>query len=113
MTDNARQHVAEILGFDLKTAGPWLDCVKSVMRKADGTFLSIPIIRNTKCRARPSGRRMSTSGWKTTSRRNMQLYDVWRERGCHNTYHFDDAPCSVIDSTEAIGVRNTPIWLQP
>ena len=38
LTDNARQHVAQILGFDLKTAGPWLDCVKSVARKAGGTF---------------------------------------------------------------------------
>lgn len=35
---NAKQQVASILGVSLSTAGPWLDCVKSVHRYADGTF---------------------------------------------------------------------------
>ena len=38
LTTNAKQQVAAILGVNLKTAGPWLDCVKSVHRFADGTF---------------------------------------------------------------------------
>src|SRR3979490_2810254 len=39
LSANAKQQIAQILGFDLRTAGPWLDCVKSVERQADGTFL--------------------------------------------------------------------------
>lgn len=35
---NAKQQVASILGVNLRTAGPWLDCVKSVHRMEDGTF---------------------------------------------------------------------------
>ncbi|SPP98310.1 protein of unknown function [Bradyrhizobium vignae] len=38
MTDNARQRVAQILGFDSRTAGPWLDFVKSVMRQSRRYF---------------------------------------------------------------------------
>src|SRR3982074_3191509 len=35
---NAKQQVKQILGFDLRTAAPWPDCVKSVVRHDDGTF---------------------------------------------------------------------------
>src|SRR5689334_15282133 len=40
--DNARQQVKSILGFDLRTAGPWADCVRSVARLPDGTFKYTP-----------------------------------------------------------------------
>jgi hypothetical protein len=35
---NAKQQVASALGVDLRTARPWLYCVKSVHHYADGTF---------------------------------------------------------------------------
>ena len=35
---NAKQQVKQILGFDLRTAAPWPDCVKSVVRHDDGSF---------------------------------------------------------------------------
>src|SRR5258708_35725915 len=38
LNPNAKQQIASILGVDLRTAGPWLDCVKSVHRQADGTL---------------------------------------------------------------------------
>ena len=39
LNTNAKQQVTQILGFDLSTAGPWLDCVKSVEKQDDGTFV--------------------------------------------------------------------------
>ena len=38
LKDNAKQQVSQILGFELRIAGPWADCVKSVVKNADGTF---------------------------------------------------------------------------
>jgi hypothetical protein len=38
LNDNAKQQLAQILGFELRIAGPWADCVKSVVKNADGTF---------------------------------------------------------------------------
>lgn len=35
---NAKQQVANILGFELRVAGPWADCARSVVRRPDGTF---------------------------------------------------------------------------
>ena len=35
---NAKQKVAQILGFELGVAAPWGDCVRSVVRHKDGTF---------------------------------------------------------------------------
>lgn len=35
---NAKQQVAQILGFKLAVAAPWADCVRSVTRHNDGTF---------------------------------------------------------------------------
>jgi hypothetical protein len=87
---NARQQVAQILGFDLKTAGSRLDCVKSVQRQADGTFLykenpqfEPPCTPFKDDRARMedyAGRNWFDCSYKTQG----------VERGCHNTYHFDD-----------------------
>jgi hypothetical protein len=38
LTPNAQGQVKSILGFDLRTAAPWPDCVRSVERLQDGTF---------------------------------------------------------------------------
>jgi hypothetical protein len=34
----AKAKVASILGFELRVAAPWLDCIRSVVRHTDGTF---------------------------------------------------------------------------
>ncbi|MBP0114930.1 S1/P1 nuclease [Bradyrhizobium vignae] len=95
LTDNAKQHVAQILGFDLKTAGPWLDCVKAVMRKADGTFsyttdpnhpeYEVPC---TSFRTPDEQQRMEDYVARNWMQCSYMTSGV--ERGCHNTYHFDD-----------------------
>ena len=41
LSANAKKQVADILRFakpELRTAGPWADCVKSVVRHDDGSF---------------------------------------------------------------------------
>src|SRR4051794_28621324 len=34
----AKAQAADILGFTLRIAGPWADCVKSVKKQPDGTY---------------------------------------------------------------------------
>ncbi|WP_439360317.1 S1/P1 nuclease [Bradyrhizobium sp. DASA03007] len=112
LTDNANQHVAQILGFDLKTAGPWLDCVKSVMRKADGTF-SYTIDPNhpeyevscTSFRTPDEQQRMEDYVARNWIQCSYMTSGV--ERGCHNTYHFDDVAVQR-DRFD----RKPTIWLQ-
>ena len=91
LSANAKQQVAQILGVDLRTAGPWLDCVKSVERQADGTFLYVenPVFEPP-CTPFASERsRMEdyvARNWSDCS----YIDSRGVERGCHNTYHFDD-----------------------
>ncbi|MDA9520152.1 hypothetical protein XI06_07225 [Bradyrhizobium sp. CCBAU 11434] len=81
MTDNARQHVGQILGFDLKTAGPWLDCVEDRhSQKPTALFpiRAIPIIRRSAVHVLQDAneqQRMEDYAQLDV----MQLYDVWRE----------------------------------
>jgi len=95
LTANARQQVAQILGFDLKTAGPWLDCVKSVVRQADGTFVytvnpNHPEYETpcTQFRTADEQQRMEDYVARNWTQCSYKTGNV--ERGCHNTYHFDD-----------------------
>lgn len=95
LTDNARQQVAQILGFDLKTAGPWLDCVKSVARQNDGSFVyttdanhpeyETPCTQFRTATEQPRMEDYVARNWSQCSYRSSNV-----ERGCHNTYHFDD-----------------------
>jgi len=106
LKDNARNQVEKILNdgappdgahnIDLRLAGPWADCVKSVERQADGTFLykvnKDHLEWEVPCRPFKAERaRMvdyAARNWSTC------LYlpngpDKPAD-GCHNTYHFDD-----------------------
>ena len=90
LNPNAKQQVAGILGVDLKTAGPWLDCVKSVQRQADGTFLykENPIFEPPCTPFKDERARMEDyvgRNWFDCSYKSQGV-----ERGCHNTYHFVD-----------------------
>jgi hypothetical protein len=87
---NAKQQVATILGYDLRTAGPWLDCVKSVQKQSDGTFKYVEVpIYEPPC----APFKLHRDRMEDYAKRNW--YDCSYvtsgvDHGCHNTYHFDD-----------------------
>ena len=90
LNPSAKQQVAQILGVDLRTAGPWLDCVKSVERHDDGTFVykedpryEPPCMPFKLERSRMED--YAARNWFDCSYKTQNV-----ERGCHNTYHFDD-----------------------
>jgi hypothetical protein len=92
---NAKQQVRQILGFDLRTAGPWADCVKSVVRYDDGTFhyevdpnhleFEVPCTPFSSREERARIVDYAGRNWFTCS----YAPDGF-ERGCHNTFHFED-----------------------
>ena len=95
LNDRAKAQVAKILGFELRIAGPWADCVKSVSRNDDGTF------SYKEDPAHPEYEIPCTNFRTATEQKRMEDYVArnWTqcrypatgtERGCHNTYHFDD-----------------------
>src|SRR5262252_110495 len=91
---NAKQQVAQILGFefDLSIAGPWLDCVKSVEKQGDGSF-----VYKEDPRYEPpcTPFKQERSRMENYAKRNWFdcLYvSGGVDRGCHNTYHFADVP---------------------
>ncbi|MFQ3452036.1 S1/P1 nuclease [Bradyrhizobium sp. UFLA01-814] len=96
---NAKQQVAANLGVDLRTAGPWLDCVKSVHHFADGTFHYVvePAYEES-CKPFASAHPVMQQYVKRnfvqcsylTKRTDDDKKDYLEEMGCHNTYHFDD-----------------------
>ena len=42
LTPNARQHVHALLGYNLRTAATWPDCVRSVKPVGSGDFSYLP-----------------------------------------------------------------------
>jgi hypothetical protein len=107
---HARAEVKEILnppgshdpslgstGFDLRKAGPWADCVKSVARLPDGTFkytpndqhpdYELPCIPFREERARMED--YASRNW-TTCPYPDPPDPAKPQLGCHNTFHFDD-----------------------
>ena len=92
---NAKQQVRQILGFNLRTAGPWADCVKSVVRHDDGTFhyevdpnhleFEVPCTSFNSKEERARIVDYAARNWFTCSYKPDGF-----ERGCHNTFHFED-----------------------
>ena len=94
---NAKQQVDQILGagFDLQTVAPWPDCVKSVFRHDDGSFhyevdpnhleFEVPCVPFSSKAERARMVDYVKRNWFTCP--NVQN---GVQRGCHNTYHFDD-----------------------
>jgi hypothetical protein len=92
---NARQQVATLLGFELRIAGPWADCVKSVVHNDDNTFTYKEDPRHPEYE-------FPCTSFRTKAEQNRMEDYVGRNwdqcvypakgppRGCHNTYHFDD-----------------------
>jgi S1/P1 Nuclease len=87
---NAKANVAAILGFDLSTAGPWLDCVKSVEKRADGSFV---YKEDPKYEPPCTPFKLERDRMVDYAKRNWfdcSYVTGGVDRGCHNTYHFDD-----------------------
>jgi hypothetical protein len=99
LTANAKQQVAAILAVNLSTAGPWLDCVKSVHRFADGTFHYVlepafeeprkPFIKAHNVMQQYVKRNFFQCSY-LSKRTDDDKNPYQEEMGCHNTYHFDD-----------------------
>lgn len=87
---HARQQVKAILGFELRVAGPWADCARSVTRLPDGTFKYAP--------SKPEYRIPCTSFETPAEIARMQDYVArnWfdcsyeKNHGCDEAYHFAD-----------------------
>jgi hypothetical protein len=87
---NAKQRVAQILGFDLSTAGPWLDCVKSVEKQADGSFVYKEDPRFEPPCVPFKLERVRMEDYAKRNWFDCSYVTGGKDRGCHNTYHFDD-----------------------
>jgi hypothetical protein len=98
LVDNAKQEVASILSVDLRTAAPWLDCVKSVHRLQDGTFQYVveqafeapctPFAQARNVMEEYVKRNFVQCSYLVHRKEANREFD--EEMGCHNTYHFDD-----------------------
>jgi hypothetical protein len=81
--------------LDLRLAGPWPDCVKSVVRHDDGKFhyevdpehleYEVPCTPFNSKKERARLEDYAKRNWTQCSYKPDGF-----ERGCHNTYHFDD-----------------------
>src|ERR1700741_1040465 len=92
---NAPVKLASGRELKLQQAGPWADCVKSVVRYDDGTFhyevdpnhldYEVPCVSFNSAEERARMVDYVKRNWDDCSYRPDGV-----ERGCHNTYHFDD-----------------------
>lgn len=98
LSANAKSKVAAVVGVDLRTAAPWLDCVKSVHRLDNGTFKYVveeafeapctPFKDARDLMEAYVGRNFVQCSY--TVHRKEHGHEFDEEMGCHNTYHFDD-----------------------
>jgi hypothetical protein len=85
----AAQKVQQYLGFSLRLASTWADCVKGVKKQANGTFKYVDSSAFPECDDFES----------TGEQKRMEDYagQNWHncvyqggDKGCHETYHFTD-----------------------
>jgi hypothetical protein len=87
---HAKQHVVQILGFTLRVAAPWPDCVRSVKRKTDGSFKYVSDPRfNAPCKSFEK-KRGETKRMENYVSRNWSNCPAKPGHGCHESYHFAD-----------------------
>jgi hypothetical protein len=98
---SAKKQVADILKIarpELRTAGPWADCVKSVVRHNDGSFEYVvnPDHLDYEVPCTPFKSAQERERMQDYVKRNWSTCDYRPDgpdkpaSGCHNTYHFDD-----------------------
>jgi hypothetical protein len=91
---NAKAKVAQILGFELRIAGPWLDCVRSVKQREDGTFKYAPDPEHPEYRVPCTSFETSDeiARMEDYVGRNWSNCTFKPGHGCDETYHFADVP---------------------
>ena len=92
---NAPVKLAPRMELKLQQAGPWADCVKSVVRHDDGKFhyevdpnhldYEVPCVGFNSPEERARMEDCARRNWDTCSYAPDGV-----QRGCHNTFHFDD-----------------------
>jgi len=88
----AKAKVASILGFELRVAAPWLDCIRSVVRHTDGTFEYTPNPHFHSPSCNPFETASEKARMEDYARRNWLTCVYKPGHGCHETYHFADVP---------------------
>jgi S1/P1 nuclease len=91
LTPHASRMVNDVLGFELRIAAPWPDCVRSVKRAPGGIFtythdpqFGVP------CTGFESADEKSRM--EDYVKRNWDNCLHLEEHGCHESYHFADVP---------------------
>ena len=87
---NAQQQVKNILGFDLRTAGPWADCARSVARLPDGTFKYAPTNPDYRIPCPFFETPAETARMEDYVSRNWSNCSYLPHHGCDEAYHFTD-----------------------
>ncbi|WP_161497293.1 S1/P1 nuclease [Bradyrhizobium nitroreducens] len=87
---NARQQVANILGFELRVAAPWADCVRSVARLPDGTFRYAPTKPEYRIPCTTFETPAETARMEDYVSRNWLDCEAAKGHGCGEAYHFAD-----------------------
>jgi hypothetical protein len=92
LNPQAKQQVAQILGFELRIAGPWADCVRGVVREPNGTFLYAPDPHHPEYRVPCTSfeNAAETARMEDYASRNWVNCTYLPGRGCHESYHFTD-----------------------
>ncbi|MGA2562886.1 MAG: S1/P1 nuclease [Steroidobacteraceae bacterium] len=92
LSARAREQVAQILGFELRVAGSWADCARSVIRGSDGTFEYEPDPLHPQysvaCTAFQTPGEIARM--EDYVRRNWSNCFYESGHGCDETYHFAD-----------------------
>ncbi len=87
---NAKKQVADILGFELRVAAPWADCVRSVMRLPDGTFKYAPAKPDYRIPCKSFETPAETARMEDYVSRNWFDCTYSKDYDCHAAHHFAD-----------------------
>jgi S1/P1 Nuclease len=92
LSHHARAQLAQLLGIDLRTAGLWADCVRSVVRKPDGSFEYAPDPRHPEYAypCTPFQTPTEIARMEDYVRRNWSNCPAEPGHGCHESYHYTD-----------------------
>jgi hypothetical protein len=90
----AKQQVEKFLGFDLRAAAVWPDCVRSVVQNDDGTFAFKIDPQHPEYTAPcpPFETPSEKARMEDYAKRNWTNCTYIPKHGCHETYHFADVP---------------------
>jgi hypothetical protein len=91
LTGRAKQEVDRNLGLPLRIAAPWPDCVRSVVKHADGRFEYAPSQQRFREGCESFETAEAKGRMEDYARRNWDkcVYQNGRA-GCEDTYHFAD-----------------------